>query len=314
MIYLLYGLEEYLLKKEVKKIIENEKIDDININYYSMNNDKLEIIIDDFQTYSFFSDKKLIVVEDSFVFSSKKGSIEQKTELLEQYLNNYNPDTIIIFTLVDEKIDSRKKICKTINKIGKVYECNSPKNINSLVKEMFLNYNIDNKTIELFIDRVGKNLAILNNEANKIMIYKDTDLNITSEDVINLTSKIVVEEDLFKLVDLIIKKNKKEALEYYNGLLKLNMEPIKIIITLANKIRLIYQTKELFKSGYTENDIVSILKMNPKQLYFLKEPIRKYESKDLIAFLEKLADLDYDIKSGKTDAKKALELFILELS
>ena len=28
MIYLLYGLEEYLLKKEVKKIIEQEKIDD----------------------------------------------------------------------------------------------------------------------------------------------------------------------------------------------------------------------------------------------------------------------------------------------
>ena len=58
MIYLLYGLEEYLLKKEVKKIIEQEKIDDININYYSMNNDKLEVIIDDFQTYSFFSDKR----------------------------------------------------------------------------------------------------------------------------------------------------------------------------------------------------------------------------------------------------------------
>lgn len=313
MIYLLYGLEEYLLKKEVKKIIEQEKIDDININYYSMNNDKLEVIIDDFQTYSFFSDKKLIVVEDSFVFSSKKGNIEQKIELLEQYLNNYNPDTIVIFTLVDEKIDSRKKICKLISKIGKVYECNSPKNINSLVKEMFLNYNIDNKTIELFIDRVGKNLAILNNEANKIMIYKDEDLNITNDDIINLTSKIIVEEDLFKLVDLIIKKNKKEALEYYNGLLKLNMEPIKIIITLANKIRLIYQTKELFKAGYTENDIVSILKMNPKQLYFLKEPIRKYESKDLITFLEKLADIDYNIKSGKTDAKKALELFILEI-
>ena len=209
MIYLLYGLEEYLLKKEVKKIIEQEKIDNININYYSMNNDKLEVIIDDFQTYSFFSDKKLIVVEDSFVFSSKKGNIDQKTELLEEYLNNYNPNTIVIFTLIDDKIDARKKLCKTINKIGKVYECNSPKNLNGLVKEMFLGYNINNRAIELFIDRVGKNLAILNNEANKIMIYKDNDLNITEEDIINLTSKIVVEEDLFKLVDLIIKKDKK---------------------------------------------------------------------------------------------------------
>lgn len=313
MIYLLYGLEEYLLKKEVKKIIEKEKIEDINISYYSMNNDKLEVIIDDFQTYSFFSDKKLVVVEDSFVFTSKKGDIEQKIELLDKYLNNYNPDTIIIFTVIDEKIDSRKKLFKIINKVGHIIECNSPKDLKPIVKEMFLNYNISPKALELFIDRVGKNLGILNSEANKIMIYKDNDLNITEEDILNLTSKIIVEEDLFKLVDYIIKKDKKEALIYYNGLLKLEMEPFKIIVTLANKIRLIYQTKELFRLGHTENDIVTILKINPKQIYFLREPIRKYNSEDLINILSKLADLDLNIKSGKIDSKKGLELFILNL-
>ena len=313
MIYLLYGFEEYLLKKEVKKIIEKEKIEDINISYYSMNNDKLEVIIDDFQTYSFFSDKKLVVVEDSFVFTSKKGDIEQKIELLDKYLNNYNPDTIIIFTVIDEKIDSRKKLFKIINKVGHIIECNSPKDLKPIVKEMFLNYNISPKALELFIDRVGKNLGILNSEANKIMIYKDNDLNITEEDILNLTSKIIVEEDLFKLVDYIIKKDKKEALIYYNGLLKLEMEPFKIIVTLANKIRLIYQTKELFRLGHTENDIVTILKINPKQIYFLREPIRKYNSEDLINILSKLADLDLNIKSGKIDSKKGLELFILNL-
>lgn len=313
MIYLLYGLEEYLLKKEVKKIIEKEKIEDINISYYSMNNDKLEVIIDDFQTYSFFSDKKLVVVEDSFVFTSKKGDIEQKIELLDKYLNNYNPDTIIIFTVIDEKLDSRKKLFKIINKVGHIIECNSPKDLKPIVKEMFLNYNISPKALELFIDRVGKNLGVLNSEANKIMIYKDNDLNITEEDILNLTSKIIVEEDLFKLVDYIIKKDKKEALIYYNGLLKLEMEPFKIIVTLANKIRLIYQTKELFRLGHTENDIVTILKINPKQIYFLREPIRKYNSEDLINILSKLADLDLNIKSGKIDSKKGLELFILNL-
>lgn len=313
MIYLLYGLEEYLLKKEVKIIIEKEKIEDINISYYSMNNDKLEVIIDDFQTYSFFSDKKLVVVEDSFVFTSKKGDIEQKIELLDKYLNNYNPDTIIIFTVIDEKLDSRKKLFKIINKVGHIIECNSPKDLKPIVKEMFLNYNISPKALELFIDRVGKNLGILNSEANKIMIYKDNDLNITEEDILNLTSKIIVEEDLFKLVDYIIKKDKKEALIYYNGLLKLEMEPFKIIVTLANKIRLIYQTKELFRLGHTENDIVTILKINPKQIYFLREPIRKYNSEDLINILSKLADLDLNIKSGKIDSKKGLELFILNL-
>jgi DNA polymerase III delta subunit len=210
-------------------------------------------------------------------------------------------------------IDMDLSYSEIINKVGHIIECNSPKDLKPIVKEMFLNYNISPKALELFIDRVGKNLGILNSEANKIMIYKDNDLNITEEDILNLTSKIIVEEDLFKLVDYIIKKDKKEALIYYNGLLKLEMEPFKIIVTLANKIRLIYQTKELFRLGHTENDIVTILKINPKQIYFLREPIRKYNSEDLINILSKLADLDLNIKSGKIDSKKGLELFILNL-
>ena len=116
-----------------------------------------------------------------------KGNIEQKIELLEQYLNNYNPDTIVIFTLVDEKIDSRKKICKLISKIGKVYECNSPKNINSLVKEMFLNYNIDNKTIELLIDRVGNNLNLIY-IVDDDMISKVPDFIKYKEDIIKISN------------------------------------------------------------------------------------------------------------------------------
>ena len=258
-----------------------------------------------------FSEKKVTIVNDAFIFTSNKNNLN--TDELEIYFDNYNPDTIVIFRVNESSIDNRKKITKKIKVIGNIIEYNEMKNITFIVKEMFGNYNIDNNSIELLISRVGNNLDIINQEIIKIKTYKDDDYNITKEDILKLTTLFVSEDDMFKLVDLIIKKDINEAIKYYNELLKLKMEPIKIIVTLANKIRLIYQIKELFKSGYTENDIVSILKIKPGQIYYLKDSIKKYQSCELIDLLDKLATLDLEIKSGVVDKRFALELFILSL-
>ena len=52
MIYLLYGTEDYLIEKEIKKLKADLNIDEIDTNTYSMNETKIEDIVDDFQTYS----------------------------------------------------------------------------------------------------------------------------------------------------------------------------------------------------------------------------------------------------------------------
>ena len=110
---------------------------------------------------------------------------------------------------------------------------------------MFDNYKIDNNCINLLVDRVGNNLEILHQEIEKIKQYKDKDLNISKEDIINLTSKNI-ENDFFALIENIVSKNKEKAMESYFEIIK-DEEPIKIIVVLANKFRLIYQAKRLYK-------------------------------------------------------------------
>lgn len=308
MVYLLNSLEQFLIKEKINKILKEYNIDNINVNEYDLENDNLKEIIDDCSTYSLFSDKKAIVVKNSYIYTSKKSN-EEDLKMLEDYLNNYNPDTILIF-VVNDKLDERKKVTKLINKIGKV-EVLDTKDLTTTVINLFKPYNIDKPLVKQFIDRVGNNLSLISNEIDKIKTYKDKDINITYDDIINLT-KENIEANIFLLIDSIISKDKEKSLIIYNKLIDLNEEPISIIITLANKIRSLYQTKELYKKGYKESDIANILGVKPGYLYYLKDSLSKYDSYKLKDLLNQLADLDYGIKSGNISKKQALELFIIE--
>ena len=46
MIYLLYGTEDYLIEKEIKKLKADLNIDEIDTNTYSMNETKIEDIVE----------------------------------------------------------------------------------------------------------------------------------------------------------------------------------------------------------------------------------------------------------------------------
>ena len=312
MVYLLYGLEKFLIDKEIKDIMKKNNIDSININCYDLNVETIETIIDDCMTISLFSDKKGIIVYNSNIFTAKKNNIEQNIGVLEQYLNNINPNTILIFTSYEDKIDERKKIVKSFKNIINIKKFSNDTNINNIVKDMFKDYQINNSTINLLIDRVGKNLTILSQEVDKIITYKNEDKNISDSDIIMLTNKNF-DIDIFALIEAIITKDKSKALNIYYEMLKYNEEPIKIIVMLANQFRIIYQAKEMYKKGYTESDIAQNLGIHPYRIKLALNKAREYSSSSLVSYLSKLSDLDIGIKTGNINKEIGLELFIINL-
>lgn len=305
MIYLIYGNKDYRINEEIKKITKN--IDKINITKYDLNTDDIKDIINDAETYSLFQEKKAIIIENANMFT---GSTSKDADIIEKYIENENPQTTLILTIRGEKIDSRKKITKLLQKKGKIIELNEDINIDNLIKKEFKDYKIDNKTLMLFKNRVGTNPLIIENEINKIKLYKDNN-EITEEDILKVTSK-TVEIDIFKLIDDIVKRNKEEGIEIYHEMLKINEEPLKIVIMLANQFRIMYQSKELMLKGYTEKDIASLLKIHPYRVKLALQNSRNYSSKTLLKYLNELADIDIGIKTGKINKDLALELFILK--
>lgn len=302
--YFIYGIDEYLIKTKINEILNEHNLTNIDTTTYEFD-DNLSDIINDASTLSLFTSKKAIIVNNANIFKSGIN-----TEILEKYIENPNLDTILIFVLKEEKLDERRKITKLLRTKTKVLELNKS-NINSVVKDMFKGYKIDNNTIDYFIKRVGDNLLILENESVKLKLYKE-DKNISIDDIDELITKNI-DIDLFKLIDAIISKDKDTAITIYNEMLKQKEEPIAIIITLANQIRIMYQTKELYKLGYRENEIASILNIHPFRVKKAHEKNSKYSSNTLLKLLNNLATLDLNIKKGLVDKTIALELFILQI-
>ena len=304
MVYLLYGINEFAIQKEIEKITKD--FDKMNISKYDLAEDDIKDVINDAETFSMFADKKVVIAENATIFTSS-GSGDLET--LENYLAHINTSTILIFTINEEKVDERKKITKKIKKDYKLISFNQNETPNNLVKSLLNGYNITSSNINLLIDRVGTNSLILENEVNKIKLYKD-DKTITKEDILNLTTKRP-EIDIFKLIDDIVMINKDEALEIYNEMLKVNEEPLKIVILLASQFRLMYQAKELAKKGYSEKNISELLKVHPYRVKLALQKGKKYKAETLLNYLNTLADIDIAIKTGKTDKNLALELFLL---
>ena len=304
MVYLLYGLNDFEIDSEIKKLTKD--YDKMNISKYDLTETDIKEVINDAETFSMFADNKVVIAENAIMFTSSGAN----TEIIENYLKHINPHTILIFTVNAEKVDERKKITKLIKKNYKLISFNEASSPSAFVKRQLSGYNITSSVIAFLIDRVGSNPLILENEINKIKAYKD-DKTITKEDIVKLTNKNQ-EIDIFKLIDDIVEKNKDEALAIYHEMLKVGEEPLKIIILLATQFRLMYQSKELAKKGYSEKNIADTLKVHPYRVKLALQKGRKYKSETLLNYLLTLANIDIAIKTGKTDKNLALELFLLD--
>lgn len=315
MIYVLYGLEDFLIEKEINKILKDAHIEEINVSHYDMETDDLKDVIEDASMTSLFALNKGIICENAFFLtgSTKKGTKEQDTTLLENYAQNINPDTLLIFTVQSEKLDERKKITKTLkNKaILKSYNKNE-NNLKEVIKPYLEDYQMSSSDLDFLIARVGKDLYLLEKEIEKLKLYAYDSKKITKEDILALTSKNI-DLDIFGLIEHIVTKNKERAMETYHEMLKRNEEPIKIIVMLANQFRLIYQAKSLYQKGYTENNIASALEVHPYRIKLALQKGRNFKDELLLSYLNQLADLDANIKLGNIEKELGLELFILGL-
>lgn len=313
MIYLLYGKEFILMNEFIEEIKNKYNLDKYNIEQFDLENDSLKNIVDAANTISLFNDQKIIIVDNSYIFTSNHKKIDDKDiEYLDNYLDNLNDKTILIFKTNNETIDSRKKIVIHLKKVGNVKEFNNTVNLTDKIKDFFKPYKIDLKTINHFIERVGDDLDIIYQESEKIKIYKDKDEVITIQDIDDLTTKNI-NTDIFYLIDNILNNNKDVVLECYQEMLKKGEEPIKILIMIANQYRLILQVKELFKKGYKEYDIADILEQKPYTIKKALERNNKYQKEELLSYLHELADLDANIKSGLIDKNIGFELFLLNI-
>ena len=121
--YVLYGEEQYRLKRTLETIVKEYLPDenDLNLIRYDAMHTDIAAIIEDAMTVPFFSSYKVIIV-DHANFLSTLNNTACDIKSLESYLQNPCDSTVLIFTGDFAKLDTRKKVVKTIKKTWKVLE------------------------------------------------------------------------------------------------------------------------------------------------------------------------------------------------
>ena len=313
MFYLIYGLENYLIKKNINKIIDELKVTSDEIINLDMNYDSINDLIMEASTINMFSTKKLIICDNSTFLSSSSDKNDNIDELI-KYIENAFKDTYILFILREEKIDSRKKICKILSKEAKVYVCEKIESykLNNYVMDYIRNngYSISSKNIDFLLSKTHYELSNVINEVDKLFIYKDKDKKITEEDIEKVITRNI-ETNIFELTNAIIKKDRSKIEEIYKDLLLSKEGPIKLIITIANQFRLYLQVKIMRNSGYSEKEIVSTLKEHPYRINLAMN--NNYTIEELKDNLRKLSKLELDIITGKVDEKLGFEMYLLNI-
>lgn len=319
-LYILYGEESFLIEETKNLLISNALTDedlDFNLSVYDLEETPIDLAIEDCQTVPFFGERKVVMMQNPYFLTAEKvkEKVEHNLKTLENYIQDPVPSTIAVLIAPYEKLDERKKLTKSLLKNAIVLDAKklNERDIKEWIQEQFSKAGLE--VTESAKDRlfhlVGTNMSLLKNEIDKIVLYS-TEQTTIDVDVIDLLVARSLEENVFVLVEHVLKKDLPQVLEIYFDLMKQNEEPIKILALIASQVRFMYQVKGLLKKGYGQKQMAGILRSHPYRVKLAMEQVKNYEENWLLEMIASLAELDYQMKTGFGDKDKLMQLFFIK--
>lgn len=301
-LYLITSDSETIIDLKIKELLKDDYQKLIT---YDMESTNISNAIMDLDTYSLFNEKKYIYVKNAIFLTSEKSEINHDIEALKKYLENPNLNNVLIISC--SKLDGKKNIAKLVKEKMTLIETEI--DLNKYIKEYCGKIKITSDNIKYLLENTGTNIERVRNELDKLIMFVDKE--ITKDDIDKIVIK-KIDTNIFELIDAIMNKDKKKSLAIYNEMINYGEDVFKIMIALANQIRLIYSVKVL--ENLSNDEITSTLNLkNPKQVVALRYKIAKYSKKELLDYLYRLAIMDEDLKLGKCIDTIAFPTFIVSL-
>lgn len=308
--YLIESLDSLSLITERKKIITNNNFTEASINIYDLDLTTIDCALEDLDTYSFLSEKKVIIIKG--LENIKYDDYKKELDHLFKYIENPNDANLLIIEVT--KLNNTTKVAKELKKKCKYISVSL--NSKSFIKGELSGYNIEQSAINLLDEYCLGDITKISCECQKLKNYKYKDKKITCEDIEEIVVKKLGDaKDLtFSFSRSLALKDKKEALTKYRELLSYDIEPLSIIGLLASQIRIMYQVKLLEKRNLSDKEIANTLgEKSDYRITKTRELTKFYTEKELLKLMQDLAKIDLQIKTNDVNGNTLIELFILNI-
>ena len=148
---------------------------------------------------------------------------------------------------------------------------------------------------------------------NNVEKLKLLNADIVDEDILDEVVADTLETDIWKLMDYINVSDQSNINRTLEKLLEYKVDPNYILAMIARNLRISVQIKYLLNKNASSKEMASILKLPPFAIFPVLKAVKDIDKNRILLQYRKLANLDYEIKTGRIDPVLGLSLFTLVL-
>ncbi|MDF8369975.1 DNA polymerase III subunit delta [Weissella paramesenteroides] len=315
-IYFVQGQDQYLINLVREKFLTIIHPDDraLNLAQFDLTEVPLSLAIDDAKSVPFFGNQRVVILDNPYFLTGErqKSNLEHHVEDLVDYIKQPEPQTIVVIFAPYDKLDNRKKVTKLLKEQARYlsFVNLSDKDINRFIDQRVneAGYFINSAAKQELIRLTNSSLTQIMSELDKLMLYTLSEKQINVSDVKELVTH-TLSENIFDLIDCLLKGQLTRAVNLYHELLSKGEEPLRLHGALIGQFRLLLQVKSSEKS---EKGIASELKVHPYRVKLAKRVVRKFSYVRLASAYLGLVSMEEQLKSTSRDPELLFELFILK--
>ena len=294
-IYFLMGEEPYYIDKlsdyiEQNVLTEEEK--GFNQTVLYGRDVEVEDIISTCKRYPMMADYQVVIVKEA-------QDLSRTIDKLETYVDNPTPTTVLVVCYKYKTLDKRKKMVKTIEKTGllfeskKLYDTALPQWLKRVLSGKKLD--IEPKASAMLIDFLGNDLSKISNEIDKLAIILPAGSTITPE-VIEKNIGFSKDFNIFEFQKAIGQKNivKSYSIAYY-----FHENPKDHNVIAVTGILFSFFSKLLQYHGLKDKsskNVASILKISPYFTGDYEMAAKNYPMRKVSQIVAALRDIDVKSK------------------
>ena len=308
--YLFFGEEGYLKKQYRNKLLQawNPDGDTMNESRFEGKGIDVKEVISLGETMPFFSDRRIILLENT-------GFFKNQCPELAEYLNNL-PDYLYLL-FVEDEVDKRSKMFKSVKQIGRVvdFAVQDEKTLMRWVLGIMKREGkqITQRDMEHFLSKTGTDMSNIEKELEKLLCYTMDRSVITGEDI-DAVCTTQINNRIFAMVQAVAEQNQKKALDLYYDLLTLKEPPMRILFLLAKQFRQLLLVKEYAEEGIPQPVMASRLGVPSFVAKNIAVCARSYRISELRQAVTDFVDAEEAVKTGRLQDVLSVELLIVKYS
>lgn len=250
-------------------------------------------ILDELRTLPFLAPLRVVIIRDADDFVSAHRSA------LEEYLQQPCPTSTLV--LVVSSWPANWRLAKLVGKIGEKRDCSLPDSerltdrLNDAAARR--GKHIEPDAAELLAEWIGRDLAALEGEIEKLSIYVGERDPITMADVSVLVTA-TAGPAAFDLTNAITAGDARRALKALGGMLTTRGEEFRTLGLIAWHLRRALQAQEAIQGGSTPRQAVGKLRMPYRQQAAFVSFLQRRSQRALRADFRSMIRADLAMKSG----------------